>query len=411
VLTDNPDAPRQPLLIASDQPRAIELSLGPLAADTRVVFHLRDSDGVVNQQPIRTLIRIMADQPPQVDISLVGIGKAVTPRASLPLRGTIWDDHGLSRTWFEYQVEGREPQQEDFQLPGGGGGEEDQQEMEFEVEQAAATPGVKLSLRVQAADNYALGPQPQVGSSQQYELQVVTEAELRALLETRERILRRRFEGIMDEMARVRDSLSRLLGQGPPPRSAGLDPPGVPAGGDAPQKQEAEAAGTPSSSPSRLSRQILRTEQALQTSDRMRHETQEVADEFGRILHELEHNQVSFFDEIQQRLGQGIIAPLTEVANQQFPLLDDRLQHLRQVVEDPRARDPAALAARRQVDVLLRQMEEVLQNMLELQKFNELLADLRQIIEAQKQVSQLTVKERERLKQRLKDELRKDLLD
>jgi hypothetical protein len=126
---------------------------------------------------------------------------------------------------------------------------------------------------------------------------------------------------------------------------------------------------------------------------------------------ELENNNVSFFDELQKRLGNGIIAPLTEIAGKQFPLLDDRLRHLRQVLDDQVARDTAGLAARRQVDILLRLMDDVLQNMLELQKFNELLADLRKIIDAQKQVSQLTEKERERLKKRLKDELKKDLLD
>ncbi|MDH3719442.1 MAG: hypothetical protein OES79_15080, partial [Planctomycetota bacterium] len=296
LLTEDPDAPQQTIPIAADDPRTIHVPLGPLATDTRVAFQLHDTDGVSNRQPIRTLIRIVADQPPQVDVSLAGIGKAVTPMAFLPMRGNIWDDHGLSRTWFAYQVDGKDPELRDFEVPTRDAAD-DLQELLFEVEDVAVTPGQKLSLLVKAADNYGLAGEPQVGTSQRYELQVVTEAQLRAILETRERILRRRFEGIIDEMTRTRDSLSRLVGQDPPDRSAGDDQPGDGESVDGPSPAGAEVAAR-SRAQRQLSRRILRTEQALQSSDRMRHETQEVADEFGRILLELENNNVSFFDEL-----------------------------------------------------------------------------------------------------------------
>ena len=56
-------------------------------------------------------------------------------------------------------------------------------------------------------------------------------------------------------------------------------------------------------------------------------------------------------------------------------------------------------------------MKQVLENMLKLQQFNEVLADLRKIIDAQQRVSRQTLEQRKRLEQQLKDQLKKDLLE
>ena len=56
-------------------------------------------------------------------------------------------------------------------------------------------------------------------------------------------------------------------------------------------------------------------------------------------------------------------------------------------------------------------MERVIENMLKLQRFNEVLADLRKIIDAQRQVSRQTMEQRRLLEKQLKEQLKKDLLD
>ena len=61
--------------------------------------------------------------------------------------------------------------------------------------------------------------------------------------------------------------------------------------------------------------------------------------------------------------------------------------------------------------MILQQMQQVLENMLKLQRFNEVLADLRKIIDAQQRVSQQTLEQRKRLERQLKDELKKGLLE
>ncbi len=424
---DDPDAAWQDISLDKRKPRHVELALGVLRSDTRVEFQLHDVDDVTNQQPIRLLLRITPDEAPRVDVQLVGVGKAVTPVADLPIRGTIWDDHGLSKSWFDFSVDQGDAQERTFEVPSGGE-LNDTDDVLFGLEDLGLTPGQQLTLIVKAADNYALADEPHVGVGQRYDLQIVSEAELRGMLETRERILRRRFESVIAEMQRSRDALSRMTGEpddsgsssedagdgaaAGDPAARGADE-GTDKGADADKQEpveagseaEPDAAETPSARLATI--RVLRTEEAIQTSDRMAHETREVAAEFDRILLELDNNNVSFLEEFERRIGEGISDPLKRIADKGFPALDDRLAQLRRVLEDDDRRLAAILAARQEVDAILADMDQILQKMLELREFNELLAILREIIDGQQQVTQLT----EEMKKKLLEDLKKSLLD
>ena len=56
-------------------------------------------------------------------------------------------------------------------------------------------PGQQLTISVKAQDAYDLESEPHVGSSQRFVLDVVTESQLRSLLEKRELGLRQRLRG------------------------------------------------------------------------------------------------------------------------------------------------------------------------------------------------------------------------
>ena len=405
----SPEAAWQPIAIDQQRPRALSFEFGQVDADTRIEFRLVDSDGVSNQQPIRMLIRVTPDEVPTVDVELVGIGKAITPLAELPVRGEIRDDHGIVQTWFDYRVDDQPAARRDFTTPDDGR-LDDVLGLNFPMGELGVEPGSKLTLTVAAADNYALSGKPHVASGQRYLLQVVSESALRSMLETRERILRRRFESIIAEMNRMRDSLVRMesdAGDIAPSTDPEAEPPAEKSGdaGDPDQTVVVDR------SDRLASIRLLRAETAIQTSDRMRHETASVASEFARILLELENNNVTFIAELRRRLGEGISDPLNAIAEHQFPQLDDRLRGLRQSIGDEQRRPRAVAESLKRVDAIVEAMNVVLENMLELQKFNELLADLRKIIDAQKQVSQLTEEERKAAEQRLKEELKKGLLD
>jgi hypothetical protein len=381
----------------------IEVALRELSADTRVEFKLRDVDNVTNQQPIRLLLRVVPDETPRVDVRLVGIGRAVTPKAALPVRGSIWDDHKISSAWFEYRVGQGDPDSLRFEVPENGV-LDDEVDMVFRLENLGLAPGQQLSVSVKAQDNYALADSAHVGLGQHIDLPIVSEAELRAALETRERLLRRRFQSVIDEMQRSRDALARMAGQAADSAS--------PEKADNSQPDESE---TGSDKPPPSARQatirVLRTEEAIQASSRMAHETRAIADEFDRILLELEINNVSFIEEYEERIGVRISAPLRSLADQEFPKLDDRLAQMRRVLDDEAKRNVALVVSRRQIGSILAEMDQILKNMLELREFNELLANLRKIIDGHKQVSQLTETERERIKKLLREELKKGLLE
>ena len=399
----------EPIEIEANDPRQIELDLGALRDDARVAFQLVDTDGVANQQSIQLLVRITPDEKPEVEVDLVGIGKAITPVAALPIRGKVRDDHGISKSWFEFSIEGSPPQRQEFVLP-----EEGQlgalENLVFELAEGELQPGQKLSLQIKAADNCLLDPNSQIGESSRFGLRVVTEGELRALLETRERVLRRRFEAILAELRRTEDSLQRMRTDDEEAPAVQPSPQGPPNEKRKAPEDDTEKDRLNSPSTNRtVSVRLLRIETAIQISERMQHETASVAEEFQRILIELKNNKVTFVEELEQRIGHGIVTPLNQIAAQQFPQFQRDLRQLREVVDNVPLLSREIATTQQQLARILRGLEAVLKNMLDLQKFNELLADLRKIIAAQKQVSRETGEQRQLLEKQLKEQLKNAL--
>ena len=156
---------------------------------------------------------------------------------------------------------------------------------------------------------------------------------------------------------------------------------------------------------------MVRIESALESADRMRHETANIAIEFERILIELRNNRVAFLAELEQRIGGRIIDPLNGISTNAFPVLEESLRQVREKIAVVASFATPLSVARENLRLILRQMQGVLENMLKLQRFNEVLTDLRKIIDAQQRVSQQTLEERQRLEKQLKDQLKKDLLD
>ncbi len=190
--------------------RGFSYALGPLLKDTTLLFTLTDSDGIRGRDPVRLALVPLPDRPPQVAVQLDGIGTAVTPQARIPAAGRITDDYGLGRVWFEYAVDQQKPGDRpirrfadhptDFQLAAAA----------MEVRDLALRPGQKLTISVKAADLCDLGQGPNVAGSERWLLDVVTPEQLRVMLESRELVLRQRFDAMVQEMTETRDLLARL---------------------------------------------------------------------------------------------------------------------------------------------------------------------------------------------------------
>jgi hypothetical protein len=383
--------------------------------DTTLLFTLLDADGISSREPVRLALVAVPDTPPQLAVRLAGIGSAITPQARLPVVGQISDDYGIARVWFEYAIDAQKAAtttlfklpKHPTDLPLG--------EAALEVADSKLRPGQKLLVSLKAADLCTLAAEPNVGTSERWLLDVVSPEQLRAMLESRELVLRQRFEAIVQEVTETRDLLLRtefdVKSKVEPAASSRprADRPAAGRPGDEPGEQRGnepgeEAAGKEELSPARqLELRTLRVQQALQTSRKNAQETLGVAEAFDDIRQQLTNNRIDT-KELMSRLGSGIAEPLRKIAADMFPELERRLEALEAAIADARKGPQCRQRAQQQIDEILLAMRKIRGNMLEMEDFNELVESLRTIIKQQEQLTEATQR---RHKDRIKELLEK----
>ena len=377
-------------------------------------FTLRDADGIKGRDPVTLNLVAVPDDPPDVKVRLVGTREpVVTTKGRLPATGKISDDHGLARAWWDYMVE-QPPPVKPPTAPGdkpeaappkpaaprtgevaigdmkGHPGEYvvKDQDTAVEATQLKLAEGQKLTLTVRAADLCDLGAGPNVGSSETWQLDVVTEAQLLTRLEARELLLRQRFEAIVQEMTETRNLLLKMdfspPGKGSQPvpkvKEAGAEP-----GEAATPTEELSAADL-------TSRRLERTLQALQNCHKNTLETAEVAAGVDEIRLQLTNNRVDS-EERKTRLDANVSRPLHNIVEEMFPVFEKRLEALQASVGDLAAGPVYRDKAREQADAILVQMEEVLKHMMVMEDFNVAVVQrLQRLIEQQKALSDATKK-------------------
>jgi molecular chaperone GrpE (heat shock protein) len=218
---------------------------------------------------------------------------------------------------------------------------------------------------------------PNVGQSDRWTLDVVTPEKLRTILESRELVLRQRFEALIQDVTESRDWLLRTE--------------------FAAKSAAAGAAKTASTD------WLLAVERTAQNSQKDARETSGVAESILDIRDELVNNRIDT-PELKRRLEVQIAAPLGEIAEKMFPDLDRLLDQMQAARDD---RD-ASIAGREktvaQLNLILASMQQVLGRMIELEDFNEAVELLRTIIDQQKQIDTQT---QQRHKQKLHELLEK----
>ncbi|HTU25849.1 MAG TPA: hypothetical protein VMF30_10650 [Pirellulales bacterium] len=389
--------------------RQFEYVIPTLDRDTTLRFTLLDVDGIRSRDPVRLSLAAVDDEAPQVRVQLAGIGTAITSKARLPIAGEISDDYGVARAWFECHSDEDAPVDQPLSAKIAG---QDRLPVDeaIEVERFSLQPKHKFHLAALASDTCGLADGPKTGISQRWVLDVVTPEQLRSMLEARELLLRRRFETIVQELTESRDALARI--DLAPPATKEVDKPKE---GEKPKEKEAQDAAQPAAEKSpavdpnapsaaeRLSTlRRVQAERALQNCQRSADETLGLAAAFDSIREELINNRVDT-EELKLRLKEGIADPLRGICSDQFPELERRLQTFQAQLADPTAATAARDAAREQADAILVQMRQILDKMLELETFNEVLDLLRGIIDSQEQISRET-------KQKKKDKVKR-LLD
>jgi hypothetical protein len=245
-----------------------------------------------------------------------------------------------------------------------------------------------------------LGDGPNVGSSERYQLDVVTPEELLARLDAREIALRQRFEQILEEMKRTQGDLLRVrLGLTGEESDAGAEP-GDEATGDAAPADDAAA--EPEDEPlddmtvreRAQTLRLLMVQRAILQTDKSAQEMAGVAANFDDVREELINNRVDT-EERKIRLKDQISDPIKQIAGPMCEELTRRLRTLEPDLETS-AGPQKARDAVEQVDLVLLEMEKVLARMLDLESYNELVEIVRQLIKDQEGLLDDTKKERKK---------------
>jgi hypothetical protein len=397
--------------------REFRLELPPLTQDMRLQFRLHDTDGIEGRNPVRLDLAGVADEAPKVGLQLRGIGTAITTQARLPFAGEVADDYGVERIWFEYQVDNADPQRAAFLASAGGKNalsidSERPEVLDLKELQEVADLSLKedqrLSLVVRAQDQSTLEGGPFIGAGEKYQLDVVSPDRLLAMLEARELQLRQRFETIIEEFTATRDLLVRV-DVGPKTAPKASDAPGTKSGRPLEGAEPEDAASAKDNEPEppgeetpltpaekaaeeRASR-LLAVERTLENSNRAAHETRTVGMAFREILAEMANNRIDT-PALSGRLRDEIADPLVALADKRLPVLAQRLTELQKLIDDAERGSVTLNEAIREADAILLEMQAILDKMIEMATYKELVEKLRKVIEQQEALNKAT-KERQ----------------
>ncbi len=384
-----------PTATSAAEPTTVLLEIPSLDDDFGCEVELWDTDGISSQQAYRLALVSVPDFPPNVSVRLQGIGAAITPDARLPVSGEITDDYGVADAWFELELSNDDVRV--FPLTSATTRELNEV-LDLREERIRGAPPLSLALdstvvlSLKASDRFDLAAAPNVGQSDRYELEVVSPNQLIALLEARELGLRRRFEQIILEMREMRDSLQRVsLGEDDASGGAADDG----SDDDTSTSQSARAA---EQAERRAALRGLRVQRAEQHSRRAAAEVLGVALSFEDISMELVNNRVDAQDRVE-RMEQAIANPLRDIAERMLPEWDESLAPLRQALEeagDETRVGTATQAAVAQADAILVAMESVLEQMLELETYNELVDLVRTMIKDLEELTEKTKNQRKK---------------
>jgi hypothetical protein len=356
----------------------VEFDYGVLEGDDMLLIDLQDTYGVSSGEPYRLSVSVVADEVPRVSVHLEGIGSAITPAAQIPVAGLVTDDYGLQDIWFEYSLDGGSEHAQPFTGDA-------QQKTVIEVAErldvrdglAAAdghrvvpVTGQKLTIGVVARDRCNIGSEPREGRSQEFQLDVVSPADLLLRIERRELAYRQRFEAIYDKVADTRGLLARIEFRA-----------------EAAAEEEIPSADFQREETLRRLRLAGSRQNVTQAAD----EVLNVAEGFTHLHNQLVNNRIDD-SELKHRLKLEIADPLREISQEKMPPLELQLDF---VMANLASYEEAAAGLDQAIgmtDEILADMQYVLERMRELETYNEVVALLRGIMSEQDRLNEQTKK-------------------
>ncbi|TWT89961.1 hypothetical protein Mal64_03430 [Pseudobythopirellula maris] len=362
-----------------------EIPLSILHQTATIELALLDRDGVASAEAMRVVIGVDRDEPPVVSLAFEGVGPAVTPEARITATASADDDHGVAS--MTLTLSGSQETVAKLPLAPPQSGDATVTTVidlltlrgAKQGQRASYAEGESLSIVATTSDHYDLGGKPHTAASTPRVFEVVSAAELLARLAEREIDLNRAFE----ETTRATERLALSLEQSLAP----------PAGAEG--EANAEDGDAPGAA--------IRLRQRRLEAQKLRSETRAAAAAFAAIHDEVMNNRIDNSDLID-RLGRRIARPLERVAADQLSDVEKTLGSAAESPAGSGTRRTAIENAHNASRSALRQMLEVLTQMQSLETYNRVVADLRGIIQEQRDVQNSTEQSR-------KEGLRRLLLD
>lgn len=367
-----------------------------------------DTDGLASRRPARFAVRVQPDNKPNVQAELIGIGDMITTVATIPAQLSVSDDFGVEALGLVHRHTGSlgtdneiapsDPQWVDLdqvadQLP------TDRIEpfdYTFEAEPLNTPVGTHLTFHFAAVDNDAVGdgskpgrriPDAEadadateayqaevakVGRSTTFSLKVVKPETLRDELlrqEGEQRVefdrLRKNQEGLRTDAIALRAELA-----------------------------EATAAGQPVEFTTDRTAALATLEKDQRLAART---CRAIRDRFEQIRLEYRNNKLEGDSQrVTRRLTESVIDPLGDLAERALPAAADQFDLARKTTLSPEDRLAALDEAIARQDQVIAQMEQILRAMVKMEGFQAAINLVREMIEAQEQVSELTEEEIER---------------
>ncbi|MEO1528902.1 MAG: polyketide synthase [Planctomycetota bacterium] len=375
-----------------DDPTTMAMVLPDFRSPTSIRLVPSDEQGIAAQSPFRYFLGAVIDEPPTVDVKLSGIEAAITPIARLPIECEALDDYAVT-SLQAFVTERRDPEvqktAEENNLPlenslstemrpdrdGLATTVVDLRELTNDGKLAPIAPGSTINVFAEAMDGYDLDGEHRT-VSERIQLRVVTAAELLRLMEKRELGLRTRLEQTLSEMSGLRDQLARF-------RADRFEI-------TVPEDEDAEAA-------RRRELQILRlrVQQSFLQANKTSEELTGIAESLDDLLQEMVNNRVDSPDR-RERLGSGVRDPLRRVVEDLMSRLQEQITAIENAVDTPPQAVAETESAIETADEVVLALTAVLEKMLYLESYNEILDLVRGLIEEQDKLKADTQKERKK---------------
>ena len=394
-------------LTYSDDRTRVELTIPQLTHPTLVQLVPADQSGISTQSPLVYSIGAVLDQSPETRLQLQGIQSAITPEALLPFQVSATDDHLVTTLNCIATItrdprvvatdadddEAADQRPADTKLTeplkgdadGNSSGSFDMQKLAEEGVIEALIPGDTVSIVSEAQDGYNLDGE-HVSRSEVFRLEVVTSQELLAMLERRELGLRTRLEQTITELRGLRDQLRRLEGGRFEIDSAELD--------DSDDPEESTDGEDKAEQARQRALQVLRlrVQQNRLQASKTTEELLGITNALDQIVQELMNNRIDSQDR-QDRLGEGVKAPLLLIVEGRMNPLKEQILAMEQAIDTPEIAVERTQEAIATVEQTLLELDAVLEKMLDLESYAELLDLVRGLIDEQEKLKKDTQKE------------------